>query len=75
MSCLEPRTRDQWQEAVNLAEVCLLIDSGRKYGLLTGGPEVNVERCLEILRGGKARGIVPEQQAIDRILVQMTRGT
>jgi len=39
----------------------LLLDSARQYGLVTGGPEIDVERCEEILTLGKARGIEPKE--------------
>jgi len=56
-----PRTREQWREAVNTAHFLLLLDSARQYGLVTGGPEIDVERCEEILTLGKARGIEPKE--------------
>lgn len=55
----DPQTRLEWQEAVNAADFLVLLDSARLYGLVTGGPAVNVERCERILADGKAQGIVP----------------
>lgn len=69
----QPRTRDQWQEAVDLAEVYLVIDSARKYGLVRGGPAVDVDRCEQLLAGGRARGITPAADCIERIIPQLVR--
>lgn len=55
----EPRTKAEWKEAADMANVALLIDSARQYGLITGGPAVDVRRCEEILEKAKRRGITP----------------
>jgi hypothetical protein len=54
-----PRTRSEWQNAVNWAELYLLVDSAKQYGLVTGGPEINTGRCDEILKRGRRRGFIP----------------
>jgi hypothetical protein len=54
-----PRTPRQWQEAVDSAAFLLLLDSTRQYGLITGGPAANVERCHELLAEGKRLGYRP----------------
>jgi len=54
-----PKTREEWQAAVNAAEFYLLVHSAECYGLITG-PEVDVARCEEILAAGKRMGIVPQ---------------
>lgn len=53
----EPRTDEEWKEAADIANVALLIDSARQYGLITGAPPVNVARCEEIISRAKRRGI------------------
>ncbi|HWP59475.1 MAG TPA: hypothetical protein VNL14_16405 [Candidatus Acidoferrales bacterium] len=63
----DPQTREEWQEALDMASVLMLIDA-RKYGLITGGPEVNVERCADVLRRGAARGYKPSADAVERLL-------
>ena len=55
----DPKTDAEWQEAVDLAEFYLRLDSARQYGLITGGPEVNVARCEALLATGKERGFRP----------------
>lgn len=57
----DPQTPEEWQVAVDGANAALLVDSARQYGLITGGPIVNVERCIEILERGKALGYLPKE--------------
>ncbi len=57
-----PRDEKEWQEAVDSACFWLLLESARLYGLVMGGPPVNVERCEEILKEGKKRGIFPQKR-------------
>lgn len=56
-----PLTRKQWQEAADAAHFMLALDSCRQYGFITGGPEVNVDRCVWILEQAKERGICPSR--------------
>lgn len=63
-----PQTDGEWQDAVDAAEGALHLDSARKYGLVTGGPAVNVERCEEILRRGAHRGVAPRPGAVERFV-------
>ncbi len=55
----EPNTIEEWQEAVDSAYFLILLDSARQYGLVTGGPDVNMPRCNEIVNEGRCRGIFP----------------
>ena len=57
----DPRTRREWQEAVDCAHELLVLDSARQYGLITGGPEANVDRCLEIIDKAARKGIRPKE--------------
>jgi hypothetical protein len=61
-----PRTPAEWQEAADGAQVMLLVDAARQYGLIEGGPEVDQERCVEILRLAKRRGITPREDCVER---------
>ncbi len=63
-----PINRSEWQDAVDLADFFITLDSARQYGLVEGGPKVNLERCEELLAAGSKRGIVPRPDAIDRCL-------
>jgi hypothetical protein len=62
----DPQTPAEWQDAVNAAEACLLLDSARLYGFVTGGPGVNIARCEQILEGGRARQIRSTDEGVDR---------
>jgi hypothetical protein len=54
-----PRTPDEWQLAVDGAKFYLGVDAARQYGLITGGPKVNAERCQRLLELGKRKGYTP----------------
>lgn len=60
-----PRTPQEWQEAVDAADILLGLEAARLYGLVTGGPVIDVERCDEILRRGRLRGYVPTPREDD----------
>lgn len=64
----DPKTREEWQNAVDAAEGAITLESARAYGLVRGGPGVNVARCEEILAAGKLRGIKPSPDAIERFV-------
>lgn len=55
----DPSRLDEWQFAADGAAFCLLLDACRQYGLVTGGPTVNVARCEAIIRRAADRGIEP----------------
>jgi hypothetical protein len=55
-----PRTRREWQAAADGAHTLLLLDSARQYGLIEGGPEINAERCEEILYQASRKKITPQ---------------
>jgi hypothetical protein len=56
---VDPRTPQEWQEAVNLAELYLILNSAEVFGLVTEGPRVNVERCEDLIKMGRERGYIP----------------
>jgi hypothetical protein len=64
----QPRTTKEWQEAVDLAKFFLSLDGARKYGFVTGGPEIiDIERCTEILKQGRCRGVRPSPGCVERL--------
>jgi hypothetical protein len=71
---VNPKTPEEWQEVVDMADAFLRVDSARRYGLITGGPAVNVSRCDELLAQGKARGIVPDPARVELILRTLAYG-
>lgn len=71
----DPTTPEEWQEAVDLAATHLRIDAARKYGIMTGGPEIDIERCVGLLKAGKEKGVTPSPGCVERILKQMVQVT
>jgi hypothetical protein len=61
-----PATDEEWQSLVDECEGAIALDAAQKYGLVTGGPEVNVERCLAYLKLGAKRGFHPRADAPQR---------
>lgn len=61
----EPETSAEWQEAVDAAAGLRAIADCKMYGLLEGGPQINVERCDDILKYGRARGVYPSKPDTD----------
>lgn len=65
-----PKTPAEWQAAVDGAKALLEIDSARQFGLIEGGPEINFDRCLEILALGRSRGFEPVPDAAARFIAE-----
>jgi hypothetical protein len=59
----DPRTTQEWQEAVNAAYLMRIVADCVMYGLILG-PEVAVSRCDELLERGKALGIEPSPDVV-----------
>ena len=57
----EPHTDAEWHAAVDAAAFWLLIEDARAYGLVTGGPTVDRDRCELLLLAGRRRGIFPKK--------------
>ena len=71
----EPNTPEEWQTAVDAADALLRLDAARTYGLVTGGPEVDAERCWELIyRAQEEHGIQPSEDAVERLLAELTGG-
>lgn len=67
----QPKTRAEWQEAADAAEALITLDSARQYGLVTGGPGVNIDRCLAILRAARRKGIRPAKDCVERLVAEL----
>ncbi len=63
-----PKTREQWQEAVNGASALLHLDAAQQYGLVTGGPVVNAARCRAVLSDGAALCIRPREAGVNDLI-------
>ena len=70
----DPKTPGEWQDAVDMAEGFSLLDSARQYGLVTGGPEIDVDRCEAILQEGRRRGVRPAPDAAERVVAGLLHG-
>jgi hypothetical protein len=57
----DPHTSAEWQEAVDAAAGLRMIAACKMYGLLDGGPEIDVARCDKLLKAGAARGVRPSR--------------
>jgi hypothetical protein len=58
----DPEGPVEWQQAVDAAHWWLRFDAARQYGLVDGGPAVDVDRCRDILALGAAGGYQPGDQ-------------
>lgn len=66
-----PQTPAEWQNAVDAASAFLAVEDARKYGLITGGPQVDEARCEELLQQGRQRGIHPRPGCVDRLMAEL----
>jgi hypothetical protein len=60
-----PRTPEEWQEAVDAAAAFRGIADCMMYGLLEGGPRIDVARSDDLLKRGRRRGAHPSRPAKD----------
>ena len=66
-----PENDEEWQQAVNAAKGLLALHSSYVYGLVTGGPVVDAERCDFVLEEGHKRGFMPSPTAIEDVLREL----
>ena len=67
-----PKTSEEWRDAVDMADALLMLASCRMYGVVDGGPKINLTRCEELVEQGKARGIKPRPDAFERLYAALT---
>ncbi len=70
----EPQTLEEWQNAVDAADALLHIQSAEAYGLITGAPTVNVERCEQLLEAARQRGRTPSAGNVERYVTAYNEG-
>lgn len=66
-----PTTPDEWQLVADFSAFCLAVENARLYGLIEGGPEINVDRCRDLLLMAQDRGIEsrgPNDLAADPVM-------
>ncbi len=71
----EPQTPEEWQNAVDAADALLHIQSAEAYGLITGAPTVNVERCEELLEVARRRGVTPSAGNVEQYIAAYNEGS
>ena len=71
---ISKRWKREWQEAVDGASALLALDAARQYGLVIGGPGVNVERCRSVIAAGRARGFEPAADCVERLVAELCGG-
>ena len=65
MKVRTPKTRAEWQDAVDSAAAARAVADCMMYGLIAGGPKINIARCDEILERGVGMGIRPSRPVTD----------
>jgi hypothetical protein len=73
MTPRDPVTPRQWRRVMAMAEACLQLESARQYGLVVGGPAVNVDRCQALLFRGRALGHAPAAGLTDAALAALVQ--
>lgn len=70
---MRPCTKDQWQDAVDSAEllarlttarVLLFIEMGRLFGLLDESGDVDIQACYELLEEARCEGVMPSAEVM-----------
>jgi hypothetical protein len=70
----DPVTDAEWRDAVLAAAALRQIHDCKLYGLIEGGPDINVERCDELIEKGRARGVVFSEREIRDAACEMAKG-
>ncbi|OJW05300.1 MAG: hypothetical protein BGO49_31230 [Planctomycetales bacterium 71-10] len=65
---LNPTSPEEWQNAVDAAKALGVLHAARSYGIVKGGPEVDVDRCDALLERGLRLGITPRPDAVERFV-------
>lgn len=72
---MRPVTKEQWQDAVDAAEllarittakILLFIEMGRLFGLIDENGEVDTQACYEVVEDAGNLGIVPSADVMYR---------
>ena len=73
----DPLTSPEWQEAVDSAAFFRALEDSKMYGLIQGGPIVNLRRCNELLERGAELGYrpAPLNDLIDRYLAPLLKSS
>lgn len=65
----EPQSLIEWQNTVDAADALLHLDAARLDGTVVGGPDVDVDRCWDLIyRAEELYGIEPIEDAVERLV-------
>lgn len=74
---MRPVTKEQWQDAVDAAEllarvttakVLLFIEMGRLFNLVDKNGEIDIQACYEVIEDAQSQGVMPSEGAIRRFI-------
>lgn len=72
MAMRDPTTQAEWQMAVDVAAGLRAIADCKMYGLIKGGPGIDVARCDQILELGASLQVHPSRPTKD-LALEMVR--
>ena len=76
---MRPVTREQWQDAVDAAEllsrvttaqILLLLEMGRLFGMVDDDLGIDIQSCLDTLEEGREKDITPDPKAFLQTVVR-----
>ncbi|HEY9285344.1 MAG TPA: hypothetical protein VIP46_17965 [Pyrinomonadaceae bacterium] len=74
---MRPVTREQWQDAVDVADllarittakVLLFLELARVFGLLDEDGGIDAQACQEVIEDARSRGVMPSADAMRRFI-------
>lgn len=74
---MRPVTKEQWQDAVDAAEllacvttakVLLFLEVGRLFGLIDDNGEIDIQACHEIVEDARCQGVLPNADAMRKFV-------
>lgn len=54
-----PKSRSEWQAAIDVANLLMLIDHGRTWGLIDDAGKINLQLCEDFLARGNELSLQP----------------
>lgn len=71
----DPQTPADWQAAADAAEQLLRMSAAQRFGLVEGGPAIDVARCEQLLATAGRKGFVPQAQAVAQRVGQLAKSS
>lgn len=74
---MRPVTKEQWQDAVDTAEVIarittarvlLFVELGHLFGLIDENGDINIQACYEVIEDANNQGIMPSADAVQKFI-------